>query len=249
MLRSSPMLALVAVVLATLPGCQSKTATQMSGGPIIREQRMASSPDALLKVAVIPFHPAETLGRDQRSTPTATTAGTAQADPPQGQAQQAGQAPPPPPTRWETATLMSSFVSDALLARGTGTIGPSEVERAFEEEGHPIPRLDPVEAARLSASSFGATGVVLGRVMRYRERVGGAAGATRPASVAFEMSLFEVSTGRRLWTGTFDETQPSMTGNVLRARQYPGGGARWLSASELARWGAQRAVQRMAAQP
>jgi len=40
-----------------------------------------------------------------------------------------------------------------------------------------------------------------------------------------------------------------MTGNVLRARQYPGGGARWLSASELARWGAQRAVQRMAAQP
>jgi len=85
MRRSSPMRVLIVVVLATLPGCRSKTATQISGGPIIREQRMASSPDALLEVAVIPFHPAEALGRDQRPTPTAPTPGTAEADPPQGQ--------------------------------------------------------------------------------------------------------------------------------------------------------------------
>ena len=43
---------------------------------------------------------------------------------------------------------------------------------------------------------------------------------------------------RRLWSGQFDETQQPLSENVLSASRYPGGGSRWLTAEELATWGA-----------
>lgn len=222
--RPSVVLPLGLVLLAGAGGCRGGAATEIAGGPIVREQRLASSPGVLRKLAVIPFYPAETLGQSPPSRPST-----------------------PPPSRWEAAALVTNFVAEALGARGLRVVGPSDVELAFTGEGHAVPRLDPVAAAQLSARSFAATGVLLGRVMRYREREGGAAGATRPASVAFEVSLHEVPSGRRLWTGRFDETQQSLTANVFRARNYPGGGARWLTAAEFARWGAGQVVDAMRA--
>jgi hypothetical protein len=121
------------------------------------------------------------------------------------------------------------------------------VELAFTGEGHPVPRLDPRAAVQLSQKSFDASAVVLGKVLRYREREGGSAGATQPAGAGFEASLYEVPTGRRLWTGRFNEVQQSPTANIFRARQYPGGGTRWLSATEFARWGAGELVKAMTA--
>ena len=105
-------------------------------------------------------------------------------------------------------------------------------------------RRPPPCAAR---SDFGATAVVLGRVLRYREREGSAAGSTRPASVSFEVTIYEAPTARRLWTGRFDETQQAITEAILRARQYPGGGTRWLSAAEFARWGADEVAKSIVA--
>ena len=56
--------------------------------------------------------------------------------------------------------------------------------------------------------------------------------------MAFELSLHAVPSGRRVWTARFDETQVDLSTAPGRARRYPGGGTRWLSAGELARWGA-----------
>jgi hypothetical protein len=134
--------------------------------------------------------------------------------------------------------LIGKFVSEALAARGFAVIPPSDVELASAQEGGSAPRLDAEAWAELALRSFGATSVLLGRVTRYRERHGSAAGVTRPASVAFEVALHEVPGARRVWSGRFDETQQAMTANVFRARQYPGAGTRWLSAAEFARWGA-----------
>lgn len=221
--RRAAALCLCAVLVAGIDGCRSKTATDIGGGPIVQQRRIASSPEVLRKVAVIPLYPAETLGAAE----TRASAGAT------------------PPARWEIAALVSNFVAEALAGQGIGAVGPSDVELAFTGEGYAVPRLDPVAAAKLSATSFAASGVLLGRVMRYREREGGAGGATRPASVALEISLHEVPSGRRLWVGRFDETQPSITANVFRARQYPHSGTRWLSASEMARWAADEIVRAM----
>jgi hypothetical protein len=65
--------------------------------------------------------------------------------------------------------------------------------------------------------------------------------------VAFEVTLFAAPSGQKLWSARFDETQRALSENVLNARRYPGGGTRWLTAAELARWGAQAAAGAMPA--
>ena len=91
--------------------------------------------------------------------------------------------------------------------------------------------------------------VLVGEVWRYRERSGEALGSSRPASVAFEVTLFAAPDGRKIWQGRFDETQQSITANPLRARRYPGGGTRWLTAAELARWGAKQVAESLPRAP
>ncbi len=206
--------------------CNSRSPLRIRPGPVVQQQRLALSRDALAKIAVVPFWPDERL---ERMVPV-----------PGGSS---------PSLRWEIAALVGNFVAEAIAGWGATVIPPSDVELAFAAEGHPVPRLDAQTSADLAARNFGATGVVLGRVTRYREREGSAAGATVPASVAFEVTLYEVPSGRRLWFGRFDETQKSLTASVMRAHQYPGGGMRWLSAAEFARWGASEAAKSMMSGP
>jgi hypothetical protein len=220
---------LVATLLAAA-GCERRSPLRIRPGPVVQEQRLALSRDALQRVAVIPFYPGEQLRAPPATPPSAADA-------------------PPFISGWEAASLVAGFMAEALAAAGIPTVPPNDVEVAFVGEGHPVPRLDPRAAGALTARDFGATSVLLGKVLRYREREGSAAGATRPASVAFEVSLHDTATGRRLWTGRFDETQQPLTENVFRARQYPGGGTRWLTAAELGRWGASQVAKSLRAGP
>jgi hypothetical protein len=192
-------------------------------GPVVVASTIARSGEFMKKVAVMPFYPVQPSGRS------------------------IGGGPDPVP--WDSASLVASYVADALAAQSVAVITPNDLEVAFTGQGLPVPRLDARTAAERAAADFGATAVVLGKVTRWREREGSAAGATRPASVAFEVSLHEAPTGRRLWTGRFDETQKSMTEAILRARQYPGGGTRWLTAAEFARWGAGEVARSMLESP
>jgi hypothetical protein len=146
------------------------------------------------------------------------------------------------------AARVAATLAERLAAAGIAVIAPGDVEAAFAARGEPATRADAATAARV-AGELGATAVVLGRVTRFRERVGSAAGATVAASVAFDVSVHEVPGGRRLWDGLFDETQPALSANVLRARQYPGGGTRWLTAQEVAQWGAGLAADAIATRP
>jgi len=148
----------------------------------------------------------------------------------------------------DAAAEIASALSEGLAGAGLDVVTPSDVAAAFAARGRPAPSSDPVAAAG-AAQELGATAVVLGRVTRFRERVGSAAGATVAASVAFEVFVHEAPSGRRLWAGRFDETQPALSANVARARQFPGGGTRWLTAAEVARWGAGEAARAIAARP
>jgi hypothetical protein len=203
--------------------CEARTPMRIRPGPVVTASRVARSDESMQKVAVMPFHPEAPSARSVGSG----TGGVSR----------------------ESAALVASYVSDALAAQGVTVIAPSDLEMAFTGQGLQVPHRDPRTAAERAASDFGATAVVLGKVTRWREREGSAAGAARPASVAFEVSLHEAPAGRRLWTGRFDETQRSMTENILRARQYPGGGTRWLTTEEFARWGAREVAQAMASAP
>jgi hypothetical protein len=186
---------------------------------VVQHQTHGLQSGLLAKVAVAPFSPAPNF---ERSGPDGEI-GSAAAD------------------------LVARFVTEALRDERVSVIAPSDLVIAFEGSGLVLPRQDARALAALAASEFGATAVVLGVVSRYRNRSGEALGSSRPASVRFQLTLHQAPSGNPIWTARFDQTQPTVTENPLLARQYPGFGTRFLTAAELARWGAERVVSQLPA--
>jgi hypothetical protein len=94
------------------------------------------------------------------------------------------------------------------------------------------------ELAAAAARQFGADAVLVGEVTRWVEREGEALGSQRAASVGVRIVLHGAPGGERLWEASFDRTQQALLENVLLTPRYPGGGTRWLSAAEFARFAA-----------
>lgn len=186
--------------------------------PIVDARLLDKAPGTLSKVAVAPFYPMPGFSGAAQPGDVGGVGGA------------------------EAADLVTRFVTEALVAGGLQVVPPNDLVIAFEGHGQVLPRQDPAALAQRAASDFGASAVLLGQVMRYREREGGSMGALKPASVAYEIDLYTAPGGEPVFHARFDQTQPSLTGEPLLARQYPGKGTRWLSAAELARFGADRIV-------
>lgn len=90
-----------------------------------------------------------------------------------------------------------------------------------------------------------ADAVLTSRVIRFRERVGDEWGAQSPASVAFVVDLVDVKRGDVIWSARFDETQRSLTENILGIGDLGHRGLKWLSAGELAADGARKVVAQL----
>ena len=86
--------------------------------------------------------------------------------------------------------------------------------------------------------------MIVGTVWRYRDRVRDPMGPGRGTSVAFDMYLMEVPSGRALWKVKFDETQRPLTEDIRGAKGLIKKGVRWLSADELARYGVEEVFKR-----
>lgn len=95
----------------------------------------------------------------------------------------------------------------------------------------------PRKLAKVLGDTLKAELVVVGSVWRYRDLDSAKDMRDAPASVAFELYLVEAATGKRLWRGKFDETQKTLTDDVIRGFKQLKMGARWLSPDELARYG------------
>ncbi len=184
--------------------------------PAIVQSRVIETRSGLLRrIAVVPFQPRADLQRG--ADPRAVSAADA-------------------------ADLVTRFVTETLAERGFEVVAPNDLLIAFEATGRVLPREDAAAVAALAAQKFGATAVVLGRVSRYREREGGASGSLRPASVGFELLLHAAPGGELAYAARFDHTQAAFSADVFVATRYPGNGMRWLTAAELARWGAGHAI-------
>jgi hypothetical protein len=185
--------------------------------PIVQTQVMQVSPGLLAKVAVAPFTPAP--GLRPRSDPPVSAA--------------------------LAAELVTRFVAEALAAHGIAVVAPNDLVLAFESQGMVLPRNDAAALAAVAASQFGATGLIVGSVTRYQEREGGARGALRPAGVGFSFTLHAAPGGATAYRARFDHTQTALSQDLFGSLRYPGGGSRWLTVAELARWGADNAVEEM----
>ncbi len=150
----------------------------------------------------------------------------------------------------ELTKQVTRYVTEALMARGVAVIPADDFRLALQNA-----EIDPTlpenrrAVTNLAAFEFRADGVIMGMVTRFRERTGQSLAAASPASVGFRVDLFDAPAARRLWSGTFEETQQPLNENVLNARRYPGGGTRWLTGEELAKWGASEMAKAMPAGP
>jgi hypothetical protein len=79
-----------------------------------------------------------------------------------------------------------------------------------------------------------ADAVMVGNLYRFRERVGTSYSVVSPASVAFDLHLIGVSSGRLLWTGHVDETQKSLSENLFEIGSFIKRKGEWVSADEIA---------------
>lgn len=133
------------------------------------------------------------------------------------------------------APVVARYLVDALAGRGFEVVPPEEVGRV---SGALPPASGLPELAATLKREFGADAVLIGKLTRWVEREGGAAGSQRPASVGLEIELFSAPDAKRLWRGDFDRTQQPLSENLLLTPRYPGRGMRWLTTEEFAQFGA-----------
>ncbi len=134
--------------------------------------------------------------------------------------------------------IISRYVREALTDyHGTRVVRFRDSKKVYEQMGKDRSRDTPRFLAQKLGKELKASHVMIGTVWRYRERIGGSYGVERPASVAFAVYLIDVASGKLLWTKNFEETQRSLSENLLSAPTFLKRRGRWLSAMELTEHG------------
>ena len=95
-----------------------------------------------------------------------------------------------------------------------------------------------------TGKKLGADAVLVGFIFRFRQRKGTGYAVDKPASVAFDLSIVRVGDGSVLWKNSFDETQQSLSQDLLNLGQYMKHGLSWYTAEELGKIGMTRLLQR-----
>ncbi len=138
----------------------------------------------------------------------------------------------------EAAALIERYITEALQRRGIRVVPAGDVRTALGLSDPKQALPPPGIVTKVANQEFGVPAVVFGTVKRMRERANEAMGANKAASVWYEVTLVRAPGARPLWKTSFNETQRPLNENVFNASRYPGGGMRWLTAEELAKWGA-----------
>ena len=85
---------------------------------------------------------------------------------------------------------------------------------------------------------------MIGILFRFEERIGSSLGVEKPASVAFDLHLFRLRDGVRVWDGKFDETQRPLCDNLFQIGSFVRRKAKWLTAEELAEVGMEEMLKK-----
>jgi len=139
----------------------------------------------------------------------------------------------------EPAELLSKLVYSAMASLPNWQIvSESEVR----EIGETVPDSNETSRLKTIGELVYADAVIVGRLQRFRERVGAEWGIKSPASVAFVLDLVDVKRGDIVWSARFDETQKSPAENIFVLGDIGQRGVKWLSAEQLAESGVRKAV-------
>ena len=83
------------------------------------------------------------------------------------------------------------------------------------------------------------------QIIYWQERDGGEMGAQRPASVTLDMYMLNINQDRLISRYHFEETQESLSSNLLELGKFVERSGKWLSARDLAAEGMRRGVKEL----
>jgi TolB-like protein len=154
------------------------------------------------------------------------------------------------PPETSTAAKQASSQEDAseILARQIYSAMASlpNWQIVAETEVQQVEQMKPATTGAVRLRQVGemvfADAVMVGRVQRFRQRVGDDWGVKSPASVAFVLDLIDVRRGDVIWSAQFDETQKALSENIFALGDISQRGVRWLSAEQLTLDGVKKAV-------
>src|SRR5512135_2592554 len=147
-----------------------------------------------------------------------------------------GQKLPPEAPHQVTAAVYGALTSSS----GWRVVPDLTVTQALT---HLKPEGDLAGRAQALGKEVGADAALFGTVSRYVERVGKEYGARTPASVSMTLNLISVSSGKTLWTGSFDRTQEPLSSNLFNWWQFWRGGPRWFTVQEFTRIGVEHLLE------
>jgi hypothetical protein len=139
----------------------------------------------------------------------------------------------------ELSELLARLVYSSMASMPNWQI-VSEAE--VREVAQSIPPGSDTARLRKIGEMVYADALMVGRIQRYRERIGDEWGAKSPASVAFVLDLIDVRRGDVIWSARFDETQKPLSENIFALGDVKRRGLRWLSAEQLTNEGVKKAV-------
>jgi hypothetical protein len=142
----------------------------------------------------------------------------------------------------ELSEMLARLVYSSMAAMPNWQIvSDSEVREVAQS----IPPGADIARLRKIGEMVYADAVIVGRVERFRERIGNEWGAKSPASVAFVLNLIDIRRGDTVWSARFDETQKPLSENIFAIGQIGERGIRWLSAEQLTDEGVRKAVAQL----
>jgi hypothetical protein len=132
--------------------------------------------------------------------------------------------------------MLSIDLKDALLP-------PDRMEYIYETMKINYADDTPASFAQRLGKSLNVRYMVVGNVWRYKNRTGESFASSKPSSVAFSLYVIDIENHELIWTATYDETQQSLTENLLNAVDFFKQGAKWLTADEFARYGLKKILK------
>jgi ABC-type uncharacterized transport system auxiliary subunit len=133
----------------------------------------------------------------------------------------------------EGALALSEIIADYLDGiAGIQFISPEQQDTLLTEYNQ-----DRTTQALSIGKELHVDAVLTSRVNRYRQRTGQDYSVDTPASISFEYRLMLAETGQTLCSGVFDETQQSLTDNILSFKKAFKRGGKWITINDLAKEG------------
>lgn len=135
-------------------------------------------------------------------------------------------------------TIMTGALNRVMVKRYDYIVlSADDVRIVYEKKLRENPDASVLFLARQTGLELGSDYVLFGNVWRFKNMTGKALASESPSSVSFNLHLVDVSSGTRMWKGTFEKSQQSLSDNLFNVSDFFKQGARWLTAEELAMFG------------